>query len=584
MQAAIEPGKPAHAMVKGELSIAHGIPLADEPGQGAHTIPGFLREVVGRYGSSEALVMHGPDGVVRWSYDELWQRSVDIARALIAAGVGKDSRVGILMTNRPEFIAGLFGASLAGGVAVALSTFSTGPELEYLLSVSDVSVLLFEDKVLKKDFAGMLLDLEPALRDAAPGTLFSQKFPFLRRLVRLEGVTQPASERGESTPGAAFETLDEFLAGGAHVPTSVVEARADTVKPSDTGGLFFSSGSTSLPKGILHSQRAFTIQWWRWPRICHIGEPARAWTGNGFFWSGNISIILGSAFGTGGAIVLQPLFEAEAALEMIQSERVSMANGRPHQWARLQSAKNWESADLSSLKYIFNGDLIKQHPTVDCNWTEPNSFGTTETMTILSTFDIDLKREDYPGSFGQPLPGNVLKIIDPQTREVMPVGERGELCIKGPTLMMGYVGKSAEETLDDEGYFCTGDGAYIDAEGHLYWEGRLNDIIKTGGANVSPKEVDTTISLYPGVKRSQTVGVPHDTLSEMVVSCIVPIEGAELDSGEIIAWLKQQLASFKVPREVLLFTEEEFPLTGNEKVKASDVKQMACKRLGIETA
>ncbi|TGD71327.1 long-chain fatty acid--CoA ligase [Mangrovimicrobium sediminis] len=563
------------------ISIARGMPLAEEPGQGAHTLPGFLREVTTRYAGSEALVMHGPDGVERWTYDELWQRSTDIARALIAAGVGKDSRVGILMTNRPEFISAMFGTALAGGVCVALSTFSTEPELEYLLSVSDVSVLLFEDQVLKKDFGAMLADLEPALREAAPGTLYSQKFPFLRRLVRLPGVT--AADPSTAVDCTAFESMADFLAAGSAVPVEVVEGRAASVKPSDTGGLFFSSGSTSLPKGILHSQRAFTIQWWRWPRLCRVDGPVRAWTGNGFFWSGNISIIVGSALGSGGAIVLQPLFEAESALELMQAEKVSMANGRPHQWARLQAADNWDSVDLSSLKYIFNGDLIKQHPTVTCDWQEPNSFGTTETMTILSSFDIRLQRSDYPGSFGTPLPGNVLKIIDPQTRAVMPLGERGELCIKGPTLMMGYVGKAAEETFDDEGYFCTGDGAYLDAEGHLYWEGRLNDIIKTGGANVSPKEVDTAISLYPGVKRSQTVGVPHDTLSEMVVSCVVPLEGEELDGKAIIDFLKQQLASFKVPREVLLFTEEEFPLTGNEKVKASDVKAMACKRLGIDT-
>ncbi len=349
--------------------------------------------------------------------------------------------------------------------------------------------------------------------------------------------------------------------------------------PSDAGGLFFSSGTTSLPKGIMHAQRAFAIQWWRWPRVFCIREPARSWTGNGFFWSGNVTMVVGTALSTGGAVILQPLFEAGEALRLIEAEGVTLMNGRPHQWARLQAAPGWDGADLSSLRYVTKGELVLEHPTVSSDWEMPNSFGTTETMTILSTFDADTSEEAYAESFGAPLPGNIIKIVDPQTGAVMPVGERGELCVKGPTLMLGYIGKAVEETLDEEGFFCTGDGGYVDGEGRLYWEGRLNDIIKTGGANVSPEEVDTAIASYPGVKRSQTVGVPHDTLSEMVVSCVVPVEGATLEEGEIIAYLKERLASFKVPRKVLFFREEEFALTGNEKVKAGEVRQRAIERL-----
>ena len=165
----------------------------------------------------------------------------------------------------------------------------------------------------------------------------------------------------------------------------------------------------------------------------------------------------------------------------------------------------------------------------------------------------------------------------------MPVGERGEICIKGPTLMQSYLGKTVEETFDDEGYFCTGDGGYVDAQGRLYWEGRLNDIIKTGGANVSPEEVDAAIASYPGVKRVQTVGVPHDTLSEMVVSCVVAIDGSALEEAAIIAHLKTTLASYKIPRRVLFFEESEFALTGNEKIKGAEIRKLACKRLGIES-
>lgn len=565
------------------LSLVRGIPLSEEPGMGALTIPGFLREVCKRYAGQEAVVMHHNDGVQRWSYQQLWDRSEHVARALIAAGVGRDSRVGILMTNRPEYLSALFGIAMAGGVTVALSTFSTAAELEHLLSVSDVSTLLFEDRVLKKDFAAMLAELEPGLIRWAPGDILSDKFPYLRQLVCLQSATGLADDGAASTI-AAVESWDAFLARAAQVSASVVAARAAAVTASDAGGLFFSSGTTSLPKGIVHAQRAFAIQWWRWQRVMAVREPVRAWTGNGFFWSGNISMVVGVALATGGAIILQPLFDAGAALQLIEAERVSFLFGRPHQWARLQAVPGYPDADLSSLRYITRGELIVEHPTVHTDWMLPMSFGTTETMTINTSYDADTSVAQYAGSAGVPLPGNLLKIVDPQTHALMPLGERGEICIKGPTLMMAYLGKTLEETFDDQGYFCTGDGGYVDAQGRLFWEGRLNDIIKTGGANVSPQEVDDVIARFPGVKRSQTVPVPHATLSEMVVSCVVPLDGVTLDEEGIIAFVREQLASYKVPRKVLFFEEKDFALTGNEKVKVGEIRQLASKRLGIAVA
>jgi acyl-CoA synthetase (AMP-forming)/AMP-acid ligase II len=559
-------------------SIVHGTPLAEEPGLGALSIPGYLREVTTRYAGNEALVMHGPDGVIRWSYTELWNESVAVARALAACGVNKDSRVGILMTNRPEYLSALFGIALAGGVTVALSTFSTPAELEHLLTASGVSVLLFEGRVLKRDFGTMLAGLEPGLREAAPGALRSAKFPFLRHLARLEPVTE-GEGGGTHVPG--FDAWTDFLARGQAVPEALIEARAATAAPSDAGGLFFSSGTTSVPKGILHAQRAFAIQWWRWPRVMSVHGPARCWTGNGFFWSGNVTMIVGVALSTGGAVVLQPYFEPEAALRLIEAERISFVSGRPHQWARLQAAPNWSAADLSSLRHITNAEILKTHPTVRTDWRLPMSYGTTETMTINTSYSADTSPEQYAGSCGVPLPGNILKVVDPESGAVLPRGQRGEICIKGPTLMSGYLGKSAEECFDREGYYCTGDGGYVDGIGRLYWEGRLTEIIKSGGANVSPLEIDAVLANAPGVRRAQTVGVPHDTLGEMVVACVVAQDGSALDEDGMREFLRQKLASYKVPRRVLFLREDELPLTANGKVKSGELRQLAGQRLGV---
>lgn len=569
------------------LSLYRAMPLSEEPGLGALSLPGYLRDVCDRYGDAEAVVMHSGDTAIRWSYRDLWQQSLSVAQALTARGVGKGSRVGILMTNRPEYLSSLFGIAMTGATFVVLSTFSTPSELEHALNTSGVSVLLYEDRVLKKDFSAQLVELAPTLSvdggskggGSESGEFYSPQLPYLRELVWLEGVT------ALEAPAVAADTLsaathwDDFIAAGAAVPEAVIEARMATVYPSDPGGLFFSSGTTSLPKAILQTQRAFTLQFWRWPRLWNLQEPARCWTGNGFFWAGPLTIIVGSALSSGGALILQPLFDEHEALELIKREKVTLMNGRPHQWARMQASPGWDSADFSTVRYITKGEIIHSHPTSNSDWELPNAFGTTETMSILSSFVAGDPANADAANFGKLLPGNTLKVVDPVSGEIVPMGERGEVCIKGPTLMMGYVGKNAEDTFDEQGFYRTGDGGYIDEQGHLFWEGRLNDIIKTGGANVSPQEIDTAIAAFPGVKRTQTVGLPHDTLSEVVVACIVPVDGADIDVDELTAFLKSRLASFKVPRHILLFSEEDYPLTGNEKVKAGELKTLAAQRL-----
>jgi fatty-acyl-CoA synthase len=554
------------------LSIIKGVPLDQEPGLGALTLPGFLREVTLRFADREALVLHTPSGAVRWSYAGLWDRAVEVARALRACGIGRDSRVGILMTNRPEWIAAFFGVGLAGGVAVALSTFSTAPELEYLLQTSGISILLFERRVAQKDMAAMLCELEPEIRTATPGGLRAMKFPFLRHIAAVDGTDN----------GGGIETWPGFLARGAPVAEGLVEATSATTTPADVAALFLSSGSTSQPKGILSAHRGVTIQCWRWPRFFGLGDDARTWTANSFIWSGNFAMALGATLAVGGAIILQRIFEPGEALDLIQTERVTWPHAWPHQWARLESAPNWSTTDLRSLRYVDVCRPAVRHPTFRAApWNDPlSSYGNTETFTISAAYPNDTPPEIANGNNGEALPGNTIKIVDPETGRVAARGERGEIAVKGPTLMLGYIGVPLSETLDEEGFFHTGDGGYIDARNRLHFEGRLTDIIKTGGANVSPVEVDGVLTQCPGVKIAQTIGVPHDTLGEMVVSCIVPHEGVALDEAAVRSFLKERLAVYKVPRRVLFVGEEDVLMTGSAKIKAGALRELISKRLG----
>jgi fatty-acyl-CoA synthase len=524
--------------------------------------------VTSRFGEREALVLHTPDGVERWTYATMWDRSVDVARALFASGAGRDSRVGVMMTNRPEWIAGVFGTALAGAVAVPISTFSTAPELDFMLRAADVGVLLVEGRVLEKSIARMLCDLEPRIREAKPGQLESTRFPSLRRVVAI----------GAGADGA-IERWSDFLARGLAVPEARVASSAAAVQPGDAAAVFFSSGSTSRPKGILNAHRGIAIQLWRFGRLYGFEGDVRSWSANGFFWSGNFAMGIGGTLSSGGSIVLQPTFSAARALELMEAERVNFPFAWPHQWAQLEEAPNWTRVDLRSMRYVDRECRLARHPTVDTSWSEPKAYGNTETFTISTAWPACVPDAVLVGGHGEVLPGNVVKIVDPISGAVLPRGERGEIAVKGPTLMLGYIGIPSDETFDADGFFHTGDGGYLDPSGRLFWEGRQSDIIKTGGANVSPLEVDAALAAYPGVKVARTVGVPHETLGEMVVACVVPHEGAVLDEASIRRHLKERLASYKVPRRVLFLGEEALTLTGNAKIRASDLRQLASERL-----
>jgi fatty-acyl-CoA synthase len=557
------------------VSIVRGPPLSEEPGLGELTLCGFIRQVAGRFSGQEALVERRPGTTERWSYLDLWNRSVDVAMALVAAGLGKGDRVGILMTNRPEFLSAMFGCSLAGGVAVPLSTFSTAHELEFLIARSACSILLLERKVLKKDFSQILCDLDPAIGSASAGGLASLKFPFLRGLAMVDG----------DAPRGAIETWGGFLARGAKISQQQIQARSAAVTPADPGVVFFSSGSTNRPKGILSAHRSVAIQCWRMRRQQGLGDDVRTWTANGFFWSGNFAMVVGATLAAGGTLVLQRTFEPEAALELMELEKATFLFAWPHQWVQLESAANWHEVDLKSLKYIDVDSALARHPTVTTSWTEPrHAYGNTETFTLSTGYPANTSRQAAADSHGPPLPGNSLKIVDPLTGIVVPIGTRGEIAVKGPTLMLGYLGTPLDQSLDDEGYFRTGDGGYVDEAGRLHWEGRLNDIIKTGGANVSPLEIDSIIKDCPGVKFAQTVGVAHETLGELVVTCIVRHDGASLDADTVRNFAKIKLASYKVPRRVLFFSEGDLPLTGSAKVKTGDLREVVARILAAEAA
>lgn len=543
-------------MATEEAHDVHAPPVPDVP---ALTTGAFLREVVARHGSREALVFDDPlqgGTTTRWTYDDLWRESRRVARALLGAGTDKGSRVGVLMANRPEAVAAFFGAGLAGCVAVPLSTFATAPELDHLLRHSEVCVLLTQTSMGRRRFVD-------DVRDTA-------RFPALELVAAL----------GPAEDLHGVPSWDGFLALGDSVDEAAVDEASGQLTPDDQALVMYSSGTTADPKGVLHRHRSPTLQFWTQAELFGRHERTRMWTALPLFWTAGLNTAVGATLAAGGCCVLQEGFDARQALQLMSRERVTEPYTLPHQAAALEEHPDWAGTDLSSLTCVYGKSVFTRHPTVtgDPGWNMPVGFGLTETCAFVAAHPSTASREQLRTSLGRLLPGNVLRVVDADTGHAVPTGTCGELLVKGPTLMIGYLGR--QPPVDEEGFFHTGDIGHVDAEGCLHWDGRRSEMIKTGGANVSPAEVEVQLRACPPVKLARVLGVPDPRLGQVAVLCVVLKEDAAATERDIVDFLRPRLASYKIPKRVLFFADGEIPLTASQtKVRDEGLLALVLDRL-----
>jgi fatty-acyl-CoA synthase len=523
------------------VTTLSGPPLDTLDGVGACTLGGFLDEVGTRFANNEALVFDDPlagGATTRWSYADLHREATRVGRGLMAAGIGPGDRVAILMGNRPEAVASIFGAALAGAVAVPLSTFSTRSELGFLLAHSEARFVLTQERLRGRGLA--------------------------------DGVDGPRAVVGDPSWPA-------FLARG-----DAVARPLPPVAPDDDGLIIYSSGTTSTPKGVLHHHRAPTLQFWVQAKIFRRHEGTRMWTALPLFWTAGLNTAMGSTLAAGGCWVMQETFEPGEALALLERERVTEPYTLPHQTAALEEHPSWPTADLSSLRYVFGKSALARHPTVtgDTTWNMPVGYGLSETCAFFCAHPSDTPRALLKLSMGRLLPGNQLRVVDPDTGRALGPDEDGELAIKGPTLMVRYVGTRPEDCFDADGFFHTGDAGFFDDDGYVHFTGRRTEMIKTAGANVSPAELEVQLRACPPVRLARAIGVPDERLGQLVVVCVTLKEGAAATEDDIKGFLRERVASYKVPRRVLFFADGEIPMTSSDtKVRDTDLAALVHARL-----
>lgn len=497
--------------------------------------PTFVRSLAERHGHKPCICL----GEQRLSYAEIEARSRLWARGLLAQGIGKGTRVGLLMPNGPDWVTAWLAVTRIGALLVPLNTFYQARELGWVLRHADVDTLLCVDRFLRNDYLERLERFAPGLSGSGPRIQVAA-LPYLRS-VRVLG----ASERSWATPLLDLENSADS------VPEPLLEAVEAEVTPADPMLIIYSSGSTADPKGAVHTHGAMLRHAHNLNQFRDLNGDDRMYSPMPFFWVGGFVFNLLSALDLGAALVTEEAFEPGKTLELLERERVTIVAGWPHYSKALVEHPSFPERDLSSLRGGNLYDLLPEEQRPRDLELRPNSLGMTETSGphTIDRMDRELP-EKLRGSFGRSVPGLDHKIVDPQTGATLGADEFGEICVRGYSVTQGLYKKEREEVFDRDGFYHTGDGGHFTADGVLFFKARLGDLIKTAGANVTPREVEIVIEGLPEVLAAHVVAVPHPDRGENVAAAVVLREGAELTREALRDALKRELSAYKVPRHI----------------------------------
>jgi fatty-acyl-CoA synthase len=508
----------------------------------SRTIPDLVDELARRFPEREALVGSGQ----RYTYRQLRTEVRRVARALHALGVRRGDKVAILMGNRPEWIIAALAITALGGVMVGVNTWATTRELEYILAHSDTKALITAERFLKHDYRAMLREIAPQL-------------PLLQRIICVAGEASEGWLRYADLAGLAEEA-----------PEATIDAVQRAIAPEDVAYLLYTSGSTATPKGVQLQHYALIENMWQIGERQRVTERDRLWLAVSLFWGLGCENALFNLLTHGGCVVLQEHFDAGAALELIERERCTLFYGMPNMGQALHEHPDRAKRDLSSLRggaTIGTPEQIQR--VVDLGAREIcNIYGLTETYGNCNVTDAADPLERRLRTVGRPLAGVDQRIVDPETGRPLPPGEVGEIRVKG-YVTVGYY-KDPErtaESVDANGYFKTGDLGCADADGSLHFRGRIKEMVKTGGINVAPVEVEEVLMTHPGVQLAFVTGVPDPARDEVLAAVIVPKPGATLSEEALCAFCREALAAYKVPRRIRFAAEQELPLTTTGKVQ-----------------
>ena len=532
------------------------------------TVPELLRVGAERFGTSDAVVT--PEG--RLSYAELDTRSRHLAARLVEAGVGKGTRVGILLPNGIPWVLTWAAAARIGAVAVPVNTFYRPPELSRFLRHADVQVLAGVPAFIHHDYVANLELTVPDLAACTDPLLYLAELPQLRRVLFWDETPRRWAS------GRLGRDLDQDAAGP--VSGALVDQLGRDVTPGDVLLITYTSGSTGEPKGVVHSHGALVRHTTNLAALSGLTAEARLWTPMPLCWVGGFAFTMLRAFSVGAAFVTQEVFEAGPALRLIEKERVSFVSAWPAVSKTLREHPDFGRTDLSAVRGGSFPDAMPPDRRPPDPGLHVSSLGMSETCGPHTFWrpgeDVTGAPEEYRGNFGHEVPGTEHRIVDADTGADLPEGVEGEVLVRGYSLMVGLYKKEPAEVFDADGWYHTGDRGYF-RDGWFFFTGRQGDLIKTSGSNVAPIEVESALQRHPGVKLAFVLGVPHPDRGEDVVALLVPTPEAarSLDSEEVRGGLREHLSSYKVPRRIIFIADGDVPWLTSQKADRRALTELA---------
>jgi fatty-acyl-CoA synthase len=522
-----------------------------------------------RWGAREAVCFQGR----RWTFADLAAGVDRVARGLVALGVQPGDRVALWLVNWPEWIEIAFAVMKIGAVLVPINTRLRTDDVAYIVDQSGASTLVIAERSGPIDYLGMVRELMPA--GAPPG---GGRLPQLRRLVVLGDEPRPAT-----TPWQAL------LEQGARVTLAALAERAAAVDPAALAFLMYTSGTTGFPKGAMHDHamvRNVTDRAFRLAITEHDAIMMYLPLFHLFAFSEGMLISMVS----GARQILTESFDPDESLALIAGERATVLHGFDTHYKELLEAHARKPVDVSSVRTgICAAGMSSSAPIARraraLFGPLLSGYGMSEFGVGAAIGSLDSTEEQSCEASGQPAPGYEIRVIDPETGRDQPTGTPGEILVRGYTLMRGYYDKpeATAAAIDAEGFMHTGDMGLLRADGHLRFVGRYKDMLKIGGENVDPMEVEAYLMGHPAIDLAAVVSYPDPRLSEVGVAFVRCRAGQTIDEAEVLAHCRGRIASFKIPRHV--FVVEDFPMTSSGKIQKVKLREEALSRMrAVETA
>jgi fatty-acyl-CoA synthase len=533
------------------------MPMQDWP---RTTYRGALDRAATLWPEAEAIVL--PDA--RITFAALREEVARTAANLHRLGLRRGDHMALCMGNSVRWAVLLLAAGSLGAVVVPVNTRWKAPEVEYCLRQAEVAMLVTADRLLKVDFVAMLRGLMPEIDTALP----SAAYPKLRRVI-VDGADVP---RG-ATSGAELD----------HAPGPLPDISVD---PDDVVLIQYTSGTTSAPKGAMLSHDSTLRDAFHVGRRLDLRPGDRYLSQRPLFHVAGVTLSLLTSLVAGATYVTTPTFDAAQAIRLLQAERCTHISGNDTMFLMMLGEPRApdEAIHLRGGWAAASETVLRQ---AQARFGMPGicvAYGQSEASpnVAMGPFDDDLEKRLQ--GYARPLPGLELRIRDAETGADCPPGTLGEILVRGWCLMKGYwnMPEQTAKTIDAEGWLHTGDLGVLDAEGRLRFAGRAKELIRVGGENVAPAEVEDVLHLHPDVVQAQVVGVPDPRLVEVPAAYVIPRPGSAVTPEDLAAWCRERCAGFRVPRHIRLVESfDAIGMTASAKVQKSRLREHAIKDLGL---